>query len=126
MFFLEKLVAFVLITVPILISVAFFTIVERKVMGAIQQRKGPNSVGFLGLLQPIADAVKLICKETVIPTNANTFGFVFAPVLTLLLSLVGWSVIPFSLKSFFVNIDLGLLFLFSVSGLGVYGVILSG
>ena len=76
------------ITVPLLISIAYMTLAERKVMGSIQQRKGPNFVGFLGLMQPIADALKLILKETVIPTNANTFCFIFAPILTLFLSLL--------------------------------------
>jgi len=89
MFFIESLVGILIIVVPILISVAFLTLAERKVMGSIQQRKGPNTVGFLGLLQPIADAVKLILKEAVVPTNANTFGFIFAPILTLFLSLLG-------------------------------------
>lgn len=89
MFILEKITGFLIVIVPLLVSVAYFTLVERKVMGSIQQRKGPNTVGFLGLLQPVADAVKLIVKEAVIPTNANTFGFIFAPVLTLFLSLAG-------------------------------------
>jgi len=89
MFILEKIVGFIIVVVPLLVSIAFFTLVERKVMGSIQQRKGPNTVGFLGLLQPVADAVKLIVKESVIPTNANTFGFIFAPILTLFLSLAG-------------------------------------
>lgn len=77
-------------------------------------------------MQPLADGLKLLLKETVIPTNANTFSFVFAPVLTLMLSLLGWSVIPFSVTGFFVNIDLGLLFTFAISSLGVYGIIISG
>ena len=92
----------------------------------MQQRKGPNVIGFLGLLQPLADGLKLLIKETVIPTNANTFSFIFAPVLTLFLSLFGWSLIPFSSNSFYVDIDLSLLFIFAVSSLGVYGIILSG
>ena len=89
MFLIEKIVSFLLIVVPILISVAYLTLAERKIMGAMQQRSGPNVVGFFGLLQPLADGLKLLLKETVIPTNANTFSFVFAPILTLFLSLVG-------------------------------------
>jgi NADH-quinone oxidoreductase subunit H len=87
-FVLEKITAFLITVLPILIAVAFMTLAERKVMGSIQQRKGPNFVGFSGLMQPIADALKLILKETVIPTNANTFCFIFAPILTLFLSLL--------------------------------------
>jgi NADH-quinone oxidoreductase subunit H len=111
---------------PVLIAVAYLTLAERKIMGSMQQRKGPNVVGFLGLLQPLADGLKLLLKETIIPVNADHFGFVLAPILTLFLSLFGWSVIPFSSKAYFVNLDIGLLFLFAVSSLGVYGVILSG
>ncbi len=123
---LENITAFLLIIVPLLISVAYLTLAERKVMGFIQQRKGPSFVGFWGLLQPLADGLKLLIKETVIPTNANTFSFVFSPILTLFLSLFGWAVIPFSFTSFFASIDVGLVFLLVVSSLGVYGVILSG
>ena len=126
MFLLEKILNFLIIVVPVLISVAYLTLAERKIMGSMQQRKGPNVVGFLGLLQPLADGLKLLLTETVIPTNANTFGFIFAPILTLMLSLFGWSVIPFSTFSFFVDINIALLFLFAVSSLGVYGIIISG
>ena len=126
MFLLEKILNFLIIVVTVLISVAYLTLAERKIMGSMQQRKGPNVVGFLGLLQPLADGLKLLLKETVIPTNANTFGFIFAPILTLMLSLFGWSVIPFSTFSFFVDINIALLFLFAVSSLGVYGIIISG
>ena len=126
MFLLEIILNFLIIVVPILISVAYLTLAERKIMGSMQQRKGPNVIGFLGLLQPLADGLKLLLKETVIPTNAHTFSFVFAPILTLLLSLVGWCVIPFSANSFFVDVDLGILFLFAISSLAVYGIILSG
>ena len=126
MFFVDKVVSFLIIVLPVLISVAYLTLAERKVMGAMQQRIGPNVVGFLGLLQPLADGLKLLLKETVVPSNANTFGFVFAPVLTLFLSLFGWSFIPLSKTSWFIDVDLSLLFVFAISSLGVYGIVLSG
>jgi NADH-quinone oxidoreductase subunit H len=109
-----------------LISVAYLTLAERKIMGGMQQRLGPNVVGFFGLLQPLADGLKLLLKESVLPTNSNTFSFIFAPILTFFLSLIGWSIIPFSSSGFFANVDLSLLFIFAMSGLGVYGIILSG
>ena len=89
MFVLEIFVSFLAIVLPVLISVAYLTLAERKIMGGMQQRVGPNVVGFLGLLQPLADGLKLLLKESVIPTNSNTFGFVFAPILTFFLSVVG-------------------------------------
>ena len=95
-------------------------------MGGMQQRMGPNTVGFHGLLQPLADGLKLLLKESVIPTNSNTFSFIFAPILTFFLSLVGWSIMPFSCYAYFCNVDISTLFIFAVSGLAVYGVILSG
>jgi NADH-quinone oxidoreductase subunit H len=89
MFIIEIVLSFLAIVLPILISVAYLTLAERKVMGGMQQRFGPNSVGFFGLLQPLADGLKLLLKETVIPTNANTFSFIFAPILTFFVSLTG-------------------------------------
>jgi NADH:ubiquinone oxidoreductase subunit H len=88
-FLLEKITSFLVIIVPILLSVAYLTLAERKIMAAMQQRTGPVVVGFYGLLQPLADGLKLLLKESVIPTNANTFNFILAPILTLLLSLLG-------------------------------------
>jgi len=126
MFILEIFASFLAIVLPILISVAYLTLAERKIMGGMQQRLGPNVVGFFGLLQPLADGLKLLLKETVIPTNSNTFSFIFAPILTFFLSLIGWSIIPFSTNGFFANIDLSLLFIFAISSLAVYGIILSG
>ncbi len=89
MIFIEILLSFLSIVLPILISVAYLTLAERKVMGGMQQRFGPNSVGFFGLMQPMADGLKFLLKESVIPTNANTFSFIFAPILTFFISLVG-------------------------------------
>jgi len=126
MIFIEIILSFLSLALPILISIAYLTLAERKIIAGFQQRFGPNSVGFFGLLQPLADGLKLLIKESIIPTNANTFSFIFAPILTFFLSLVGWAIIPFSTSSFFTNIDLSLLFLFAVSSLSVYGVILSG
>ena len=114
------------IVVPLLISVAYFTLVERKVMGSIQRRRGPNVIGYLGLLQPLADGLKLFAKETILPSNANTFIFLLAPILTFVLSLLGWAVIPFGDGIVLSDINVGLLYLFAVSSLGVYGVICSG
>ncbi len=114
------------IIVPLLISVAYFTLAERKILGAIQRRKGPNVVGVYGLLQPLSDGFKLLIKETVLPSSANTLLFIFAPILTFIISLVGWGVIPFSKYSFLAEMSIGVLYLFAVSSLGVYGIILSG
>lgn len=110
----------------LIISVAFFTLAERRVMGAIQRRKGPNITGFWGVLQPFADALKLIVKEIVLPKRANKFLFVLAPFLTLYFSFIGWAVIPFSTQSFVVNLNIGILYLLIISSFGVYGILLSG
>jgi NADH-quinone oxidoreductase subunit H len=114
------------IVVPLLISVAYFTIAERKIMAYVQRRKGPNVVGFIGLLQPLADGLKLFAKETVLPINANLNLFIFSPALSFVLSLIGWSVIPFSKGIVLCNLNLGILYLFTVSALNVYGILLAG
>jgi NADH-quinone oxidoreductase subunit H len=126
MILIEILLSFLALVLPVLISVAYLTLAERKVMGAMQQRFGPNSIGFFGLLQPLADGLKLLLKEAVIPTNSNTFSFIFAPILTFFISLLNWAILPFSSYCFFADVNLSLLFIFAVSGLAVYGVILSG
>ena len=126
MILIEILLSFLALVLPVLISVAYLTLAERKVMGAMQQRFGPNSIGFFGLLQPLADGLKLLLKEAVIPTNSNTFSFIFAPILTFFISLLNWAILPFSSYCFFADVNLSLLFIFAVSGLAVYGVLLSG
>jgi len=114
------------IIIPLLLSVAYFTIAERKIMGSIQRRKGPNVIGFLGLLQPLADGLKLFSKETILPSNSNIFLFLIAPVLTFILSLIGWAVIPFSFKIVIADLNIGVLYLFAISSLSVYGIIIAG
>jgi hypothetical protein len=128
MFFylLFLIIKILIIIVPLLISVAYSTLAERKIMGSIQRRRGPNVVGYLGLLQPLADGLKLFVKETILPTAANTGIFILAPLLTFILSLMGWAVIPFGEGLVLSNINVGVLYLFAVSSLSVYGIVLSG
>ena len=114
------------ITVPVLLGVAYLTYFERKVLASIQLRQGPNVVGPFGLLQPIADAVKLLMKETVIPSGANRGLFLFAPMLTFSLALIAWAVIPFGPGLVLADINVGILYLFAISSLGVYGIIIAG
>ena len=110
----------------ILGAVAYYTYMERKVMGAMQRRQGPNTVGPFGLLQPIADGVKLLSKETIVPTQANSPVFIIAPMLLFTLALVAWAVIPVNAKWVLADINVGILYLFAISSMGVYGVIMAG
>ena len=114
------------IIVPLLLAVAYVTLMERKVMAAMQLRMGPNVVGPFGLLQPIADGAKLLFKETILPTGANKVVFVVAPMLTFVLALVAWAVIPFDEGAVLANINVGILYLFAISSLGVYGIVMAG
>ena len=114
------------LVVPILLSMAYLTLVERKVLAAIQIRKGPNVVGFFGLLQPFADALKMLMKETIIPAGANRALFLMAPMLTFGLAVIAWAVIPVNDGWAVADINVGVLYLFAISSLGVYGIIIAG
>jgi NADH-quinone oxidoreductase subunit H len=114
------------IIVPLLIAVAYFTLAERKIMGIIQRRRGPNVIGYVGLLQALADGLKLFVKETTLPSNSNIVIFLIAPILCFLLSLIGWAVIPFSYQLVVSDINLGIIYLFAVSSLNVYSILLAG
>jgi len=123
---LKTLIQILLIIIPVLIAVAYFTHIERKLLGAIQRRRGPNVVGTFGLMQPLADGFKFLIKEIVLPSNSNKFIFLMAPVFTFIISLMSWAVIPFSKYAVLADIPLGLLYLFAVSSFGVHGIIMSG
>ena len=112
--------------VPLLVAVAYLTLLERKVMASMQQRRGPNVVGLFGLLQPLADGLKLLVKETILPSSANTVIFIMAPIITFLLALLTWAVIPFGDNMVLIDLNVGVLFVFAISSLGVYGIITAG
>ena len=115
-----------LLVVPLLIAVAYLTLAERRVIGFMQLRKGPNVVGPFGLFQPFADALKLMAKETILPAGADKIVFMIAPILTFVLAIVAWAVIPFDAGLVLADINVGILYLFAISSLGVYGVIMAG
>ena len=114
------------VVIPLLIGVAYLTLAERRVIGFMQLRKGPNVVGPFGLFQPFADALKLMAKETILPAGADKTVFVIAPMLTFVLALVAWAVIPFGEGLVLADVNVGILYLFAISSLGVYGVIMAG
>tara|TARA_B100000945_G_scaffold67800_1_gene51031 strand:- start:1815 stop:2837 length:1023 start_codon:yes stop_codon:yes gene_type:complete len=114
------------VLMPVLISVAFLVYAERKVLALIQLRRGPNVVGPFGILQSFADALKLLTKENIVPANSNKIVFLLAPIITMVLSLAGWAVIPFAPNWVIADINVGIMYLFAVSSLGVYGIIMAG
>jgi len=116
----------ILIIIPLLIFIAYLTYFERKVIGAMQLRKGPNVVGPFGLLQPLADGIKLLTKETIFPDNSSKFLFILSPVLTFALALLAWAVIPVDYKVVLSDINVGLMYIFAISSLGIYGIIVAG
>ena len=114
------------VTVPLMLSVAYMTYVDRKVWASIQLRRGPNVVGPFGLLQPFADGLKLLLKETIVPSSANGVLFIIAPMITFVTALVAWAVVPFDDGVVISDINVGILYLFAISSLGVYGIIIAG
>jgi len=115
-----------LVTVPLLLAVAYMTYVDRKVWASIQLRRGPNVVGPFGLLQPMADGLKLLLKETIVPSSANGVLFIIAPMIAFMTALIAWAVVPFDDGWVIADINVGILYLFAISSLGVYGIIIAG
>ena len=122
----QEIYKILFLLVPILVSVAMIVWLDRRVWGLVQKRKGPNVVGPFGLFQTLADALKYIFKEIIIPASANKTIFILAPIITLTLSLIAWAVIPFSSEMVLANINVGILYLFAISSLSVYGIIMGG
>jgi len=123
---LINLIDVLCVLLPVLLAVAFMTIIERKQLAAHQRRVGPNTVGYYGVLQPFSDALKLILKETIIPSQSNKVLFYLAPVSTLIFSLLGWGIIPFGQGLTLSDFSLGILYTLALSSLGIYGVLFAG
>jgi len=123
---LENLIKIVLIVVPLLIGLAYLTLAERKTLASMQLRKGPNVVGVYGLLQPLADGVKLFAKETILPTHSNLAVFIIAPVLGLILALISWAVVPYSETAVLADVNISILYLFAVGSISVYAILMAG
>lgn len=117
---------FLPIILPLILSIAFFTLFERKLLASMQRRRGPNTIGIWGILQAFADGFKLIGKETIIPSSSNYIIFIAAPIFTFTLSIFSWAVMPFDFNIVIIDINLGLLFLFAISSLNIYGILMSG
>ena len=124
--FFSEIYKIFFLLLPVLVSVALIVWLDRRIWAFVQKRKGPNVVGPFGLLQTLADALKYMFKEIIIPASANKIIFILAPIITLTLSLVAWAVIPFSAEMVLSNINVGILFLFAVSSLSIYGIIMAG
>ena len=126
MFFLEIILSFVALVLPVLLAVAFFTVYERQILGALQRRQGPNITGFYGILQAIADGLKFLVKESILPQRANVLIFILSPIFTFALALIGWVIIPIGDGQTLCDFHLGLLYSFAISSLSVHTIIMAG
>ena len=124
--FFSEIYKIIFLLLPVLVSIALIVWLDRRIWAFVQKRKGPNVVGPFGILQTVADALKFIFKEIIIPASANKVIFILAPIITLTLALIAWAVIPFSNDMVLANINVGILYLFAISSLSVYGIIMGG